>query len=478
MKLTLQAKKKPRPGNLREKIADFIISILLAILAGASVLLFFLPARDFVQANDSANGIFIPRVLSAIVWFQNLPYIEIWVFVILCLAIICLLLAYSCKLHFIRSSAATQAEYTREKKINAVNRAVFESLNQVNNSKSRETLRYTYGCVPEWNPIDYRHNILLYDVHEQIRAILICLKQVVINLDPSRFNDQNVSVELVYCYPGDDPQKGSLPYQPKKYLLPQKNVEYDEDYEKRIWKLISSGDTSGNHSKVIQYLENPASFYTLLDYCGIIFANNKFENMLEANQVDSFRTHLLRSGFMNNYNVSTAFYAPDTKDMEHAPGSGLSGSAAGAIINIRNDDPEETFVKAILTINTYGETIHVPEQKGRLFKKTFSEDKFGMTVDDYSKLFCDTILSTYITLLASELSQMYIRHAIRNGKICRLTGRSRNSYHKKCTLKIEECLQCEEECKQKKTPCKVAPQKSEASISDIAKEEEQSGESE
>lgn len=475
MKSTPQKKRHSNADSRYTQLIDLAISVLLGILAAISVLLFFIQARELTQTEDATNGIIVSLILCSIQSLQNFPHIEIWIFLALLVIIIFLVVFYVIRLKQIHKNAATQKEYNREKKINAVNRAVFESLNQVNMSKARETLRYTYGCVPEWNPIDYHHNILLYDVHEQIRSILIYLKQVVISLDPSRFNDQNVSVELVYCYPGDDLQKGNLPYQPQKLSFdnPPKN---NEQRGKRIWKLISSGDTSGNHSKVIQYLENPTSFYTLLDYRGIIFANNKFENILDENHVDSFRAHLLRSGYTSEYIISNNFYSPDTKDIEHSPTGAMAGSAAGAVINIKNDDPEETFVKAILTINTYGEAIHVPEQKRWRFQRTPKEDACGMTVDDYSTLFRNTILGTYITLLASELSQMYIRHAIRDDKICILTGRSQDSEDDKCTLKIKDCLQCQKECKRNGKGCNSQAPNENAQTADHSQTEGKSNE--
>lgn len=432
-----------------EPIVDFIIALILAFLAIASVFLFFLsnenPVRE-LHPDSGRTARFVYRILQSI---RELPNLELWIFLILIFLSLSLGGLFFYKLKAIRNKNETQAELNRERKINSVNRAVFESLNQINMSKVRETLRYTYGCVPEWNPIDYTHNILTYDVHEQIRAILISLKQVVIGLDPSRFNDHNVSVELVYCYPEDDIQEGALPYQPDKYRTA--GIEAGKPVEKRVWKLISSGDTSGNHSKVIRYLEEPNSFYTFLDYCGIRFVNDKFAPVLDSQYVDSFRTHLLRSGYDSISNIGTCFYSSDTKDIEHSKDGKMGGSVAGAVINIRNDDPEEIFVKAILTINTYGESIHIPEEKNTLFRKAQKYDRDGMTIEDYNTLFCDNILGTYITLLTSEFSQMYIRHAIRSDKICMLTGRKRDVEVDEKSLLLGECLQCSGECVHKPT---------------------------
>lgn len=444
MKKKLQWKRKL---IIYEPITDLLIAIILAFLTIASVFLFFLSSDDPGKTLHPKSGSTVRLTYGMIQRIRKLPNLEIWLFLILVLLSVILGVLFLCKFKSVRQKSATEAELNREKKINAVNRAVFESLNQINMSKVRETLRYTYGCVPEWNPIDYTHNVLAYDVHEQIRAILISLKQVVIGLDTSRFNDHNVSVELVYCYPEDDNQEGALPYQPNKYHAADEKEK--KPTGKREWKLISSGDTSGNHSKVIRYLEDPYSFYSLLDYCGIRFVNNKFESILESQHVDAFRAHLLRAGYDSISNIGPCFYVSDTKDIEHSKGGTMSGSVAGAVINIRNDDPEEIFVKAILTINTYGESIHISKQENRLFVRDKGFDQDGMTVADYNDLFCNNIMGTYITLLTSEFSQMYIRHAIRSGKICRSTGRKCNTSADGKSLPITECLNCAKECKQK-----------------------------
>lgn len=319
-------------------------------------------------------------------------------------------------------------QYKKELKINQINKTIFEAISQANAAKTRETLRYTYGTVTEWNPINYRKNILLYDVHEQLRSILISLKKIVISIDPTRFHDKNVSVELVYCYPALEYNQGKLPTK-----MPDASQEELDDgkegtkprSEKR-WRLISSGDTSGNHSKVIDHLTEPTSFYTFLDCFGTKFVNRKCDSIISQDQVDKIRLHLHRSGYYNDCFIGTKFYTTDIKDCEFSQTNNPNGSIAGTVINVRNDNPEEVFVKAILTINTYGETLHEPifeKRKKNSPKNVVRYDKDGLTEEDFSNLFCRRILDTYKTLLASELSQMYIRHKIQTGKKCPITGR-------------------------------------------------------
>lgn len=339
----------------------------------------------------------------------------------------------------------------------------------MNSSKARETLRYTYGTVPEWNPIDYQSNVLLYDVHEQIRSILISLKKVVISIDADRFDDQNVSVELVYCYPEEDENKGNLPIpassgkRASTAVKTKKNTAYANDRLDKTWRLISSGDTSGNHSTVLAHLENPMSFYTLLDYCGVKFVNKKYEPMIEESQIDKVKYHILSTGYTAISNIGTCFFAPDTKDLEMAKDKKANGSVIGAVIGIRNDNPETIFLKAILTINTFGEPIFV-EDSASYTNKWWKRlrgitapvfDKTGLTEEDYKELFYNCILPTYKTLLASELSQMYIRHALRGKKVCPQTGRVTSKEDSYTTLKVEpDCNQCQQEkCKRRIKQC-------------------------
>ena len=79
--------------------------------------------------------------------------------------------------------------------------SVFSAIQDLNGDKVRLIFRHTYGCVSEWEPINYHNNILVYDVHEQIRSILVRIKELIVHSDPNVFNNDNVRVDLVYCYP-------------------------------------------------------------------------------------------------------------------------------------------------------------------------------------------------------------------------------------------------------------------------------------
>lgn len=410
MKKEMTAWQKKERNKKIHSIIDWGIAVLLAVISILSIIYSVVPPLMDLECEGKGR-------------FDQFTFIASMVLLVVVLVL------YGFKYMFERKNDISAREYSREKKINEINLNVFDAISSINTAKVRETLRYTYGSVPEWNPIDYQDNILLYDVHEQIRTILLSIKKIVIGLDPTRFNDKNVSVELVYCYPMEADGKD---------MLPTKDL-YKGPEKKRCWKLISSGDMSGNHSKVLEYLKNPFSFYSLLDYCGMKFANNKYNPMIDKSDKEKLKQHWGNRVNIEIERISDVFFLPDTKDMEYAKGDIQKGSAVGAVINVRNDDPEDIFIKAILTINTYGETFHVA---GVSKKSNPGYDKDGLTVDDYKNIFCDTIIGTYENLLASELSQMYIRHSIRGGRICPLTGRDSSSKDTPSTLKISNCRTC------------------------------------
>ena len=150
------------------------------------------------------------------------------------------------------------------------------------------------------------------------KNISLIPKEIVISIDPTRFHDKNVSVELVYCYPDKEVNHGMLPT--KRLDTSQeesagKETESTSRSERR-WRLISSGDTSGNHSKVLDHLTEPTSFYTLLDCFGTKFVNRKCDTIISQDQVDKFKLHLSRSGYLNDCIIDTKFYIPDIKDYE------------------------------------------------------------------------------------------------------------------------------------------------------------------
>jgi len=238
---------------------------------------------------------------------------------------------------------------------------MLEVLQRVNAYKTRHVLQITYGNVPKWHPFDYCNNVLVYDVHEQLRTTLLELKDALISVTPD-LDPDSVTVNLVYCYPDDD-YDGLLPT----------NKSSNEK-----WKLITSRDGSSTNYKVHDFLASKESFYFKLDQDNFIFFNDKTKE--------------------NRYYINSG------KDQEY----GLKGSIVGLTLNVKNDVPEKVLVKAMLTITTYG--------------RKLNEDSDPLEEKDYIDLFKKTVLNGYKSLLESELSQMYIRHMIREKRMCNQSG--------------------------------------------------------
>lgn len=202
---------------------------------------------------------------------------------------------------------------------------------------------------------------------EQIRSILIEVQGIIIEICEGLTEDM-VTVDFVYCYP-DKKYSGQLPY-------------VHSQGEKYAWRLITAGDHScGGSMKT--YLENKHSFFSCVDDCGYVFFNDK----LEASR--------------------GRHYVTSRKDEKYGQ-EGVVGSVVGMEIELRNDAPEATFVKGILTITTYGRKLY----QGESIKQT-----------EFEEIFKEDILNTFGSLILSEVSQMYIRHTIRDGYMCPRTGR-------------------------------------------------------
>lgn len=387
---TNEAKKRKSLNERWNDWVDIVIAIVLAVIT-----LLTLP--------DGLNSSIVYWFGDGEAWEKNVVLGGVWFFAVLISGL------YICKVKFYRRKAPIDIDFAKERKTNQINQTMFTSLYDANADKIREILRYTYGSVPDWNPINYIDNVLVYDVHEQIRSILIGLERTIINLDPERFNDQNVSVELVYCYPADA----------RKYNVEDiAKLPFDRDKlneKDHPWKLISSGDTSGNQKSVLEYLSLNNSFYTFLECWETVFRNNKFEEIPEF-QKKRITQHLGEVG-ETVCSESDFYFIEDIRDCERARGKECIGSAIGMVINLRNDNPEEVFVKAILTINTYGVQIYDSD------KYNGAKDEYGFNEADYEVIIRNTILSTYSKMIETELAQMYIRHTIRSGVKCPITGR-------------------------------------------------------
>ena len=249
----------------------------------------------------------------------------------------------------------------------ALSKATLLAQQKSNEAKTRNILQLTYGRVPEWRPFDFRKNVLVYDIHEQLRTLLVEIRDSVLMLSDETDSDK-VTVDLVYCYP-DDTYSGRLP---------EPSLHYGNEELGNAWRLITSGDASCINYTLHDFLRSNESFFFRLDQENFVFINDK--------------------------KTVSRYYIPSGKDQEY---DGV-GSIAGMTINIKNDAPESVLVKAMLTITTYGWNL--------LDKKSPIKEA------EYREIFKQSVLNGHKSLLESELAQMYIRHAIKDGNMCPYTG--------------------------------------------------------
>ena len=272
-----------------------------------------------------------------------------------------------------------EADYIYYEQSKRISTALLSSIKRIDFDKTCSILQSTYGHVPEWNPIDYCKNVLVYDIHQHLRSICIRLKELIISLAPDEFNDDTVTVDMAFTYPSDHKmivrdignsrcQIDSIPNQ-------------SDSAEKSDWKIITSGDnTSSNNSLHVFLDEESTSFYNYLKSEYYAFYNDK---KTAASQ--------------NRYIWSK-------KDMEYE----RVGSIVGKVIELNNDMPEMTYVRVLLTITTYG--------------RKLVEDYDPLDVDRFKHLFTETVMNNYKSLIEAELAQMFIRHGIRDRYIDRANG--------------------------------------------------------
>lgn len=249
----------------------------------------------------------------------------------------------------------------------ALSKATLLAQQKSNEAKTRNILQLTYGRVPEWRPFNFRKNVLVYDIHEQLRTLLVEIRDSVLALSDETDSDK-VTVDLVYCYP-DDTYSGRLP---------EPSPHYGNEQPENAWRLITSGDASCINYTLHDFLRSNESFFFRLDQENFVFINDK--------------------------KTVSRYYIPSGKDQEY---DGV-GSIVGMTINIKNDAPESVLVKAMLTITTYGWNL--------LDKKSLIKE------EEYREIFKQNVLDGHKSLLESELAQMYIRHAIKDGNMCSYTG--------------------------------------------------------
>lgn len=136
----------------------------------------------------------------------------------------------------------------------ALSKATLLAQQKSNEAKTRNILQLTYGRVPEWRPFNFRKNVLVYDIHEQLRTLLVEIRDSVLMLSGETDSDK-VTVDLVYCYP-DDTYSGRLP---------EPSLHYGNEEPENAWRLITSGDASCINYTLHDFLRSNESFFFRLD---------------------------------------------------------------------------------------------------------------------------------------------------------------------------------------------------------------------
>lgn len=176
----------------------------------------------------------------------------------------------------------------------ALSKATLLAQQKSNEAKTRNILQLTYGRVPEWRPFNFRKNVLVYDIHEQLRTLLVEIRDSVLALSDETDSDK-VTVDLVYCYP-DDTYSGRLP---------EPSLRYGNEEPENAWRLITSGDASCINYTLHDFLRSNESFFFRLDQENFVFINDK--------------------------KAVSRYYIPSGKDQEY---DGI-GSIVGMTINIK-----------------------------------------------------------------------------------------------------------------------------------------------
>ena len=274
--------------------------------------------------------------------------------------------------------------YVESKRITT---ALLTATKRTDFAKTYNILQSTYNNVNKWHPIDYCQNILVYDVHQHIRDLCIQLKELIVSLVPDELTDDMVTVDLVYEYPSEKEFEKKALFEDCCIINNQtqdadENVSPVKEGELNLlnWKVITSGDHTSSSVNLHMYLNASNSFYSHLCNQGYVFGNDK-KDLEKANH-----------------------YIWSTKDREHS----CNGSIVGVVVELKNDAPEIVFIRAYLTITTYG--------------RKLVEETDILNESQFEKLLKETVINCYKTRIESEFAQMFVRHGIKEGYINRRTG--------------------------------------------------------
>ena len=140
----------------------------------------------------------------------------------------------------------TVRDYDRTRLAETLSEKAMNALKNVDAAKTRGILQSTYGRVSKWRPTDYCRNVLPYDVHEQLRTILIELQRLIIDTSEG-LNDETVAVDLVYCYPDEK----------------EHHSRCVNDGNERKWRIITNS-TETHCSSIYSFIDSRSSFYESL----------------------------------------------------------------------------------------------------------------------------------------------------------------------------------------------------------------------
>lgn len=340
----------------REKLATVLGTASSLVLAAISILL-------------AIPGWYIERTEH----YRSLVPILISFFVLLGLVAIGIQIYNNIKLHNFES------DYTYYEQSKKISTALLASIKRTDFDKTCSILQSTYGHVPYWNPINYCRNVLVYDIHQHLRNICIRLKELIISLAPDEFNDDTVTVDIAFTYPSDSRMEKTGGDANQCAIADEVEPDLTERSE---WKIITSGDHTSSDNSLHNFLdEESTSFYNYLKKEYYAFYNNK------------------KTAASQNH------YIWSKKDEEYE----RIGSVVGKVIELKNDMPEITYVRVLLTITTYG--------------RRLVEDTDPLDVEKFKHLFTETVMNNYKSLIEAELAQMFIRHGIRDKYIDRRTGK-------------------------------------------------------
>ena len=231
-----------------------------------------IPQKERISALLNTIASLGLSVISAILAVQeNAPT---WIVILILLFSITALFGVILAFRAFHKIKQFQDDYNYYEASKKVSTALLTAIKRIQFDKTSYILQSTYEKVPNWRPINYNDNILVYDVHEHLRKICIRFKELVVSLAPGELNDDKVTVDIAYRYPSDDKfvslQTGNYSkLSSEDALSSNDSIGFSENEApeakaiapKTSWKIITSGDHTSSHVVLQEFLESDNSFY-------------------------------------------------------------------------------------------------------------------------------------------------------------------------------------------------------------------------